>query len=407
MELTLPWRRNRRASAIARQVPEAATKSAYGPIGFAFHAPGDPAWTAPDYASLARQGYLRNPIAYRCVRMIAETCAAVPWLLHEGRSELTGHPLIALLARPNRAESGQAFLETLIGHLLLAGSAHVALSEAPGAGPAMHMLRPDRLTQLIGDDGWIQGHEYRAGSRKLRFTVARAGIFDGVLTITLFHPLDDHAGFAPVQAALMALDTHNATSVWNKALLDNSARPSGAMVYAPKDGGNLTDEQFSRLKLELEEGYGGPAKAGRPLLLEGGLDWKPMGLSPKDMDFLSAKHAAARDIALAFGVPPVLLGIPGDATYSNFSEANRAFHRSTILPLLARLAAEFNSIVTPRFGDGLVLSHDLDRVEGLHAEREALWARISAATFLTDDEKREALGYGRRPANDTRGANHG
>lgn len=89
----------------------------------------------------------------------------------------------------------------------------------------------------------------------------------------------------------MALDIHNAAGAWNKALLDNSARPSGALVYAPKDGGNLTEEQFERLKVELEEGYTGASGAGRPLLLEGGLDWKAMGYSPQDMDFMEAKMA--------------------------------------------------------------------------------------------------------------------
>ena len=72
------------------------------------------------------------------------------------------------------------------------------------------------------------------------------------------------------------------------------------------------------------------------MLLEGGLDWKPLSLSPKDMDFIEAKHAAAREIALAFGVPPLLLGMPGDNTYRNYAEANRAFWRQTVLPLVAR-----------------------------------------------------------------------
>src|SRR5690606_39036091 len=112
---------------------------------------------------------------------------------------------------------------------------------------------------------------------------------------------------------------------WNKALLDNSARPSGALIYAPKDGGHLTPDQFERLRDELEQGYAGCHRAGRPLLLEGGLDWKAMGMTPRDMDFIEAKHGAARDIALAFGVPPMLLAIPGDNTYANYQEANRAF----------------------------------------------------------------------------------
>ncbi|MBJ3785169.1 phage portal protein [Devosia sp. MSA67] len=121
--------------------------------------------------------------------------------------------------------------------------------------------------------------------------------------MALFHPLDDHYGMAPLEAAQTSLDIHNASAQWNKALLDNAARPSGALVYSAA-AGSLTDEQFSRLKEEMETQFSGAANAGRPMVLDGGLDWKAIALSPKDMDFIEARHAAARDIALAFGVPP-------------------------------------------------------------------------------------------------------
>jgi HK97 family phage portal protein len=101
--------------------------------------------------------------------------------------------------------------------------------------------------------------------------------------------------------------------------------------------GQLSEDQFERLKRELEDSYQGKANAGRPLVLEGGLDWKPMSLSPKDMEHIEAKHVAAREIALAFGVPPMLLGIPGDNTYANYAEANRTFWRQTVLPLVGRM----------------------------------------------------------------------
>ena len=83
----------------------------------------------------------------------------------------------------------------------------------------------------------------------------------------------------------------------------------------------------------------GTANAGRPMLLEGGLKWQAISLSPADMDFAELKAAAARDIALAFGVPPMLLGLPGDATYANYREANRALWRLTLLPLASKLLA--------------------------------------------------------------------
>lgn len=117
-----------------------------------------------------------------------------------------------------------------------------------------------------------------------------------------------------------------------------------------------------------------------------------MSLSPAEMDFIHARHAAARDIALAFGVPPMLLGIPGDNTYANYAEANRAFWRQTVVPLASRAAEAMTSFI----GGGLRLGHDLDQVEALSQDREALWSRIGAASFLTDAEKRAAVGYGEK-----------
>jgi phage portal protein BeeE len=387
----------------------------------ALHAQGEARWTRRDYATLAREGFMRNPVVHRAVRLISEAASAVPWLLYEGAAELDDHPLLKLLDRPNQRQAGASFLEALYGHLLIAGNAYVELIEAGGDMRELHLLRPDRVSVATDSAGWPVALEYREGSAKRRVPLgAAAGSGGSTLRpidpstgsglraqgegpstgsaahLTLFHPLDDHYGFPPLEAALMALDTHNAAGRWNKALLDNSARPSGALVYAPKEGGNLTDEQFDRLKAELEEGYSGTTRAGRPLLLEGGLDWKAMGMTPKDMDFIEAKHSASRDIALAFGVPPMLLGIPGDNTYANYQEANRAFYRLTVLPLVARTAKDLSAWLAPVFGGELRLWFDADRIEGLAAERDALWARLGAAEFLSDDEKREAVGYGSR-----------
>src|SRR4030095_11063266 len=90
-------------------------------------------------------------------------------------------------------------------------------------------------------------------------------------------------------------------------------------------------------KTELEAQFSGSPNAGRPLLLEGGLKWQPLSLTPADMDFVALKEGAARDIALAFGVPPVLVGLPGDGTYAHAREWGRALHRKTILPMAERI----------------------------------------------------------------------
>jgi phage portal protein BeeE len=91
----------------------------------------------------------------------------------------------------------------------------------------------------------------------------------------------------------------------------------------------------------------------------------------------------------------MLLGIPGDNTYSNYAEANRSFWRQTVLPLVARTAKAVSGWLGPAFDEGvsLELRPDLDAIEALSTEREALWERVRVADFLTINEKRAAVGY--------------
>lgn len=359
----------------------------------AFHQPGLGFFSDRAGPGLVHAGYHRNAIAYRCVRLIAEAAANVAWTILVDGTERKSHPVERLLSRPNPREGGTEMMEALYGHLLLSGNAYCELIVASERPTELHALRPDRIRLVAGTDGWPIAYDYSVGSRLLRFPIEASGR-SPVLHLRLFDPLDDLYGFAPLSAAQVALELHDAASRWNKALLDNSARPSGALVYASSD--NLSDDQFDRLKGELENAFQGTANAGRPILLEGGLDWKPLSLSPKDMDFLEARSGAAREIALAFGVPPLLLGLPGDNTHGNFAEANRAFWRTTILPLVQRTQGAMAHWLQPHFDEEIRFRPDLDAIEALAGEREALWRRVSAAPFLTEDEKREALGYGRR-----------
>ena len=376
-----------------------------GPL-IAYDTLGQPVWSPRDYGAFAREGFMQNAIVYRSVRMIAEAAASIPLLLYAGSEEIETHPLLDLMRKPSADHTGPDFLEAWFGFLLVSGNAYVEAVAVDGQIRELHNLRPDRMKVLPGLDGWPEGYEYTAGGKSVRFTSEPVEGVRPVLHTRLFHPVNDHYGMSPIEAAATAIDIHNTASGWNKALLDNSARPSGALVYAASNG-QMTDEQFARLKSELETNYQGAAHAGRPLLLEGGLDWKPLSLSPKDMDFIEAKNAAAREIALAIGVPPMLLGIPGDNTFANYAEAQRALWRNTVLPLVNRMCAAFSAWLSPAFalGDspsssrppsaGVLLEFrpDLDQVEALNPEREALWARLQNVTFLTDDEKRAAAGY--------------
>jgi HK97 family phage portal protein len=357
----------------------------------AFENGGRARWTPRDYAGLAREGYLANAIVHRSVRLIAENAAACQFLVFEGAQERDGHPLAQLLTRPNPRQDGANLFETLYAHLLLAGNGYLEQVSLDDKVRELYALRPDRMKVVPGPDGWAEAYDYTVGTRSIRFD-QQAGAVPPILHLTFFHPLDDHYGLAPLEAAAIAVDTHNAAARWNKALLDNAARPSGALVFSA-DNNVLSGQQFDRLKRELDDTYTGTANAGRPMLLEGGLDWKAMSLTPKDMDFLEAKHTAAREIALAFGVPPMLLGIPGDNTFANYQEANRTFFRQTVLPLATRTGAAIAQWMSPQFGDAIRITIDTDRIDALASDRAALWDRVTSAPFLTLNEKREAVGY--------------
>lgn len=341
------------------------------------------------YETLVREAYLTNPVAQRAVRIIAEGAAGAPV-----RSTPPDHPALGLLAG---GEPGPSLIETVAANLLLHGNAYIEVAlGASGLPAALYALRPERVTVEADASGWPVGYLYRAGTTVQRFPAITVGAGaeegrPGLLHIRSYHPLDDHYGLGCVGAASAAVETHNAASAWNQSLLDNAARPSGALVYDPGDGQPLSAEQFDRLKAELAAGFAGAANAGRPMLLDGGMKWQPLALTPAEMDFARTRDTASREIALAFGVPPMLLGLVGDNAYANYREANVALWRLTLLPLTSRIYGAIALYLRDWWPD-LSLAIDRDAVPALAADREKLWGQVVAATFLSDDEKRRMLG---------------
>ncbi len=333
------------------------------------------------YEALARAAYLANPIAQRAVRIVAEGVGGAALV-----STPSAHPALALFGRDG------ALIETIAAHLLLHGNAYIEVATgAAGLPAALYALRPERVTVEADASGWPLAYLYRTGDRVTRYPAETRGGAPGLLHIRAFHPLDDHYGLGCLGACAAAVDVHNAAATWNKALLDNAARPSGALVYDPGDGSVLSAAQFARLKDQMGEQYSGAANAGRPMLLDGGMKWQPLSLTPAEMDFVRVRDTAAREIAIAFGVPPMLLGLPGDATYANYKEANVALWRLTLLPLAARIFGGLSRHLQDWWPD-LHLDLDRDQVPALAADRERLWGQVSGATFLSDDEKRAILG---------------
>lgn len=361
-----------------------------------WHVLGDAIVSPRRYDSFVKEGYQKNGIVYRCVSLISRSVGSVPWLLYENddRHEIHHHSLLSLLNYPNHEQAGSAFMESVVGYFLLSGNAYIEkILDDKGHPIALYALRPDRITIMVDEDGNVTGYKYRYGKKERFIPKGMDAASSPILHLRNFHPFNDWYGMSPVEAACTAIDQHNTVSSHNLSILQNGGRPSGALLFKGKFPG-LSDAQRESLKQDLKDAYEGNKNAGRILMLEGDFEWKEMGLSPKDLDFIEGKNLSAREIAQTFGVPPMLAGIPGDATFANYKEARLNFWEDTILPLLEYLKEELNAWLTSNFGNKLALDYDHDAIPALAARREGVWEKIAQANFLTINEKRHAVGYG-------------
>lgn len=353
--------------------------------------PGQAAWSNRNYKSFAEEGYQKNVVAYRSIARVSEAVASVRWNVWRGEAELTDHPLIELLERPNPMQSGAEFFQAVTGFLMIAGNSYIERVRVGSDIRELYPLRPDRMKVIPSNSGFAQAYQFcGANSKTVKWDVDPKTLQSDILHLKTFNPTDDWYGLAPIEAGAFAIDQHNESMQWMQALLQNSARPSGAL--ATKDDKELSDEAFVRLKAQIEQQYSGAKNAGRPMLLEGGLSWQQMGLSPTDVGIIDAKYSASRDVCLAFGVPPQLLGIPGDNTYANYAEARLAFWEDTILPLISRIAGDLNGWLSSLYGD-IEIRPDLDHVPAIVDKRKTLWEMADKSTDLTINERRELKGF--------------
>jgi len=353
------------------------------------------------YQDLAKEGYLKNAIVYRCVNEISKGASAVPFMLKAGDQIIEEHPLIDLLMRPNPLQSYSEFFNSLFGYILLSGNAYILKTGSDmGLPKELHQLRPDRINIKGSGKPIPEKYEYMVNGRVSQtYLIDQENGFSELKHIKLWNPLDDYYGLSPMSAAAVEVDQFNMASKHNVNLLSNGARPSGAVIFKPQDDQgfavNLTESQRQQLLTDLNNRFSGAGNAGRPMLLEGDFDWKEMGLSPKDMDFLNLKNMSATDIALCFGVPSQLVGVPDSQTYSNVAEARLALYEETIIPHLRKIASDLNEWLVPLFDDRLTLEFDIDSIPALSERVKRTYENVTSAVregIMTRNEARQQLG---------------
>jgi HK97 family phage portal protein len=369
---------------------------------------GQPVWTERNFAALSREGYQKNVIVFRCIKLRAQGAAKIPFILRDRNTkkeiEDRNHPLWKLLHRPNPWQAGATFWENVYAYRPLHGNSYIegVVGDAnpapmgPGRPPdQLYCKRPDYMQAVASDVGTVMAYVYSVGGRKQTWEMDPYDGTGAIIHWKTFNPLNDYYGMPELEAAAWAVDQHNEASQWNKSLLQNAGSPSGILTreVTPDAPTVLTSTQYQQLVERLENEIKGAKNAGRPIIGDNGLKWTAMSLSPKEMDWIEGKHVSSREICHAFGVPPFLLGIPGDSTYNNYKEARQGLYEDTILPDVDSLCDELNMKLAPLFGDNIEIGYDEDEIPALAPKRADKWTAVQGANWLTTDEKREATGY--------------
>lgn len=354
-----------------------------------------------DYHDLATDGYKNNAIVYRCINEISTGAASVKLCVYDGYEKLDDHPLVYLLERPNPLQAGIEYFQEVYTNLLIAGNAYELMIESSDEMPKeLYSLRPDRIKIKSSMRSTPAGYEYIIGGKVVEYyPVDQINGYSKIKHHKIYNPLDDYYGLSPIHPAAADIDQHNLSATHNVALLKNGARPSGAIVFRPKDEAGqsvqLTESQRSQLIQDLELRFTSNKNAGRAMLLEGDFDWKEMGLSPKDMDFMQLKNTSARDIALCFGVPGQIVGIPDSQTYANMAEARLALYEETIIPLMRRMESDLTEWLGQSYQENIYIRYDIDSIPAIAERRRKIYENVSMAVregIITRNEARERLG---------------
>ena len=363
------------------------------------HRVGVEQWAPTEYRNLVRV-VRTNPIVRRAVQLISDAVASIEPVIRRGeRSEGGDIDAIAKqFSKPNPVQDRASFAKETAGYLALSGNTFIEHAAGMAGYHEFYALRPELMTITPGEDGWTQRYSYRpASGRRKDWNVNIARGKSDILHLKDFSPDDDLWGHGALEAVQLPLAIYDNAQMLSLSMFKNGAMPSGAMVYNPSVASGqpqptLTDKQYEDLKKAIDERFSGPKNAGRPMLLDGGLEWQQFSMSFVDMQADLIRNAAARDIALGFGIPPMLLGIPGDNTYSNYQEANRAFYRQTVLSLAQTIYGGIG-----RWWAVMLSMPDLE----FHVDPDQLWAlaeevaireqRIEGSLMRTPNEKRKLL----------------
>lgn len=324
---------------------------------------------------------------YSCVRVVAQTVAAANWRLYRIKNndwqEIDDHVALKLFNNPNPFMTRYELFLLTVQHLELTGEAMWLLiknnlKQIIGIVP----LNPTKLTLKLNENNMPESWEYNSGSKKIRLEL------DDIVFFKYPNPADVYRGLSPLEAAAITVDSDYYATKWNKNFFYNAAAPRTAFITDKP----LTDEQFKKLKTMIEKNFRGIDNAHKAIILENGLDVKPLQLSQKDMEFYNLKKFNREEIAMVFGVPLTKLGLNDNANKATAYVNDYTFAKNTITPKLVMIRETLNKYYLPHFEENVVFDFDsvIPQDEEFEVTKHVQYVKNN---ILTINEIRAELGY--------------
>lgn len=340
---------------------------------------------------------------YSCVRILSEAVAGLPLHLYQytdksSKEKAVDNPLYFLLHdEPNTEMTSFVFRETLMTHLLLWGNAYSQIiRNGKGEVMGLYPLMPDRMTVNRDEKGRLY-YEYMVSSddaKTLKDGTVRLSPYD-VLHIPGLG-FDGLVGYSPIAMAKNAIGLAIAAEEYGSKFYANGATPSGILEYPG------TVKEPDKVRESWNAGFGGSSNAHKIAVLEEGMKYTPISISPNEAQFLETRKFQINEIARIFRVPPHMVGDLEKSSFSNIEQQSLEFVKYTLEPWLVRWEQAMQRSLIPqddkskyfiKFNvDGLLRGDYQSRMQGYATARQNGW--------MSANDIRELENLDRIPAED-------
>ena len=335
---------------------------------------------------------------YSCVRILSEAVASLPLHFYEYRGDgskakATDHPLYFLLHdEPNPEMSSYTFREVLMTHLLLWGNAYAQIiRNGKGEVIALYPLMPDRMSVDRDEKGQIYYQYYMT----VDDAPTNKGKWVSLASTDVLHipglGFDGLVGYSPIAMAKNAIGMAIACEEYGAKFFANGAAPSGVLEHP----GTIKDP--SRVRESWTQTFGGSSNANKVAVLEEGMKYTPISISPEQAQFLETRKFQINEIARIFRVPPHMVGDLEKSSFSNIEQQSLEFVKYTLDPWICRweqamvralLSAQEKKKYFIKFNmDGLLRGDYQSRMNGYAVGRQNGWLSANDIRELEDLDK--------------------